>query len=71
MPLILGRQPGQKIILTIDPEVDPQEALRWILEEGIEISVASVTHGGKTVRLGIRAPREVLVLREELIDPAE
>lgn len=64
--LVLCRRAGEKVILTIDPDADPQEALRWLLEEGIEISVAGFTHGGKTVRLGIRAPREVLVLRGEL-----
>lgn len=66
MPLIIGRRVGEKIRLTIDPSADPREALRAMIEEGIEIEVTcikSLNH----VRFGILAPRELLVLREELV----
>lgn len=66
MPLIIGRRVGEKIRLVIDPSADPQEALRAMLEEGIEIEVTcikSLNH----VRFGILAPKNVLVLREEVI----
>jgi hypothetical protein len=66
MALQLTRRTGQKIILSIDPTVDPQEALRWILEEGIEIGVAHI--GPNQVFLDIRAPLEVKVRRKELVE---
>lgn len=66
MPLIIGRRVGEKIRLFIDPSVDPQQALRAMLEEGIEIKVAGIKNLNH-VRLGIITPREVLVLREELV----
>lgn len=67
MPLILGRRLGEKIRLTIDPGADPQEALRRLLEDGIDIEVASIKNNNH-VRLCITAPRELLVLREELLE---
>ena len=63
--LILTRHPGDIIRLTIDPAVDPQEALHWLLEEGIDIEVAGIQ--GDRVRLAIRAPDELRVLRGELV----
>ena len=65
--LVLSRRVGQKLILTIDPSVDPQKALQRILEEGIEICVTKSDFERKQVRLGIKAPREVRVQREELV----
>lgn len=67
MPLVLGRRIGEKLVLTIDPDADPQQALRALLEGGIEISVADYDTKRKQVRLSVQAPREVLVLREELV----
>ncbi|MOA21888.1 carbon storage regulator [compost metagenome] len=66
MPLIIGRRVGEKIRLTIDPGADPQEALRRLLEDGIDIEVAAIKNNNH-VRLCITAPRELLVLREELV----
>lgn len=70
MPLVLGRRIGEKLVLTIDPDADPQQALRALLGEGIEISVADYDTQRKQVRLSVLAPREVLVLREELVSQA-
>lgn len=64
MSLIIGRRFGEKIRLTIDPSADPQEALRRLIEEGIEIKVACIKNLNH-MRLGIMTPREVLVLRED------
>lgn len=64
--LILTRRPGDTIRLTVDPTVDPQEALRWLLEEGIDIEVAEIL--GERVRLAIRAPDELRVMRGELVE---
>ncbi|SEJ57313.1 carbon storage regulator, CsrA [Pseudomonas linyingensis] len=66
MPLILGRRVGEKIHLTIDPSADQEEALRRLIADGIEIEVASIKNNNH-VRLAIAAPRELLVLREELV----
>lgn len=67
MPLVLGRRIGEKLVLTIDPDTDPQQVLHALIDEGIEISVADYDTKRKQVRLSVRAPREVLVLREELV----
>ena len=67
MSLILGRRVGEKIRLTIDPGADPQDALRRILEDGIDIEVVNIKNNNH-VRLAIAAPRELLVLREELVE---
>ncbi|SFP39005.1 carbon storage regulator, CsrA [Geopseudomonas sagittaria] len=66
MSLILGRRVGEKIRLTIDPGADPQDALLRLLEDGIDIEVVSIKNNNH-VRFGITAPRELLVLREELV----
>ncbi|MOA31541.1 carbon storage regulator [compost metagenome] len=67
MPLILGRKSGQKIVITIDPAADPQELLRALQVDGIEITVKDISDHGTQVRLMVDAPRELLVLREELV----
>lgn len=67
MPLILGRRVGEKIRLTVDPGADQEEALRRLIADGIEIEVASIKNNNH-VRLAIAAPRELLVLREELVE---
>ncbi|HMJ33354.1 MAG TPA: carbon storage regulator [Baekduia sp.] len=54
MPLALTRRPGQSLVLTT------REGQR------IEIEVRSVDEHGD-IRLGINAPRDVLVLRAELV----
>jgi sRNA-binding carbon storage regulator CsrA len=71
MPLILGRKAGQKIVITIDPAADPQELLRALQADGIEIAVKDIGDHGTYVRLMIDAPRELLVLRAELVSTEE
>ncbi len=67
MPLILGRQAGQKLVITINPTADPQECLRALLADGIEITVKDINDHGTQARVMVDAPRELLVLREELV----
>ena len=62
--LTLTRRQGETIQLQVAEDVDPQEALRWLMEEGIEITVTEL-HAGK-VRLSIRAPDELDIWRGEL-----
>lgn len=63
--LALTRREGQQIRLTIDPGVDTEKLLQHLLRDGITITLASIdVH---KARVAIEAPKEILVLREELI----
>lgn len=62
--LTLTRREGEKVQLSIAPAVDTTALLQHLLKDGISIHVGEV-RGGK-VRISIEAPREMLVLREEL-----
>lgn len=66
MPLFLSRKAGQKLVITLAPDADPQECLRALRADGIEITVTDIGARGAQVRLMVDAPRELLVLREEL-----
>lgn len=66
MPLILGRKAGQKLIITLAPGADPQECLRALQANGIEITVKEINDHRTMVRLMVDAPRELRVLRDEL-----
>jgi hypothetical protein len=63
--LTLTRHEGDLIKLSIDPGVDTAALLKHLLRDGITIHVGEL-HGGK-VKIGVDAPREILVLRDELI----
>jgi hypothetical protein len=63
--LTLTRHEGDLIKLSIDPSVDTAALLKHLLRDGITIHVGEL-HGGK-VKIGVDAPREILVLRDELI----
>lgn len=71
MPLILSRKAGQKLVIILDPAADPQEFLRALQANGIEITVKEIGGRGAQVRLMVDAPRELLVLREELVEDSE
>lgn len=64
--LTLTRHEGDQIKLSIDPGVNTEALLKHLLRDGITIRVGEMS-GGK-VRIGVDAPREVLVLRDELAD---
>ncbi|MBV2132022.1 carbon storage regulator [Pseudomonas sp. MAP12] len=68
MPLILGRKAGQKLIITLAPDADPLECLRALQADGIEITVKEINDHRTMVRLMIDAPRELRVLRDELVE---
>jgi carbon storage regulator CsrA len=63
--LTLTRHEGDQIKLSIDPGVDTEALLKHLLRDGITIHVGEID-GGK-VRIGVDAPKEILVLREELL----
>lgn len=55
--LVLARKKNESIILTVDDKV-------------IKITVTSI-EGSFKCRIGIDAPRDVVIMREELIENAE
>lgn len=63
--LALTRREGQHIRLTIDPGVDTEKLLQHLLRDGITITLGAIERTKVTV--AIDAPKEILVLREELI----
>lgn len=65
--LVLTRHQGDQIRLTIDPGVDTEKLLKHLLRDGITLHVSEIV--GARVRIAVDAPREVLVLREELVEP--
>lgn len=64
--LTLTRHEGDLIKLSIDPGVDTGALLKHLLRDGITIHVGALSRG--QVRIGIDAPKEMLVLRDELAD---
>lgn len=62
--LTLSRREGEQIRLTIDPSVDVEALVQQLLRDGITIQIGEA-RGGQ-VRISIEAPKQVLVLREEL-----
>lgn len=65
MPLILTRKAGQKIVIRLDPDADPQACLHALQANGIEITVKDIGNRGAQARLLVEAPRELLILRED------
>lgn len=63
--LALTRHEGEQIRLSIDPGVDTEALLQHLLRDGITIHIGEI--GGGKVRIGVDAPREMLVLRDELV----
>jgi sRNA-binding carbon storage regulator CsrA len=64
--LALSRREGEQIRLTIDPGVDTEKLLQQLLRDGITISVGEIAQ--RQVKIGIEAPKQVRVMREELLD---
>lgn len=62
--LALTRREGQHIRLTIDPGVDTEKLLKHLLRDGITITMGIID--GNKASIAIDAPREILILREEL-----
>lgn len=57
--LILGRKPGEKVILTLEKPLDAGTV--------IEVCVSSMGYGG-IVKLGFEAPEAVNIAREEILN---
>jgi sRNA-binding carbon storage regulator CsrA len=63
--LVLTRHEGEQIKLSIDAGVNTESLLKHLLRDGITIHIGEL-HSGK-VKIGVDAPREILVLRDELV----
>lgn len=67
--LTVTRHEGERIKLSIDPGADTDTLLKHLLSYGITLYIGEMS-GGK-VRVSVDAPREILILREELLAAAE
>ncbi|UOB57012.1 carbon storage regulator [Burkholderia pyrrocinia] len=67
--LLLTRTAGEKIRLWARSEVDADELKHQLRTHGILLEVVAVKGG--QVKLGIRAPRCVTILRTELDDDGD
>lgn len=65
--LTVTRREGEIIRLTIDPGVDTEKLLKELLPDGITVHVGAF-QGHSQVRISIEAPKQMLILRDELID---
>lgn len=65
--LTVTRREGEMIRLTIDPGIDPEKLLQQLLRDGITIHVG-FTECHSRARISIEAPRQITILREELVD---
>lgn len=63
--LVLTRHQGESIRLSIRDGADETELLEQLRSGGIYIDILELTE--RRVRLGLDAPRDVLILREEII----
>ena len=65
--LTVTRRDGEVIRLTIDPGVDTEKLFRELLRDGITLHLGSTARHGR-IRISIEAPRQIKIMREELID---
>jgi sRNA-binding carbon storage regulator CsrA len=62
--LILARRPGEGLVIRLDPSVNPSTPIGEILgRDGIQVRVITGRNG--RLRIGIDAPSEFEILRDE------
>lgn len=64
--LVLTRQEGEEIRITIDPGVDAEKLLQHLLRDGTTIHVTQAE--AHRAKIAIEAPPEMLILRSELCE---
>lgn len=62
--LVLTRVEGEEIVLRLSSTADPQEVLEQ-LKEGVSVNIAKIGRG--QVKIGIKAPPGIEILRNELL----
>ncbi|MEK8080693.1 carbon storage regulator [Pseudomonas sp. XK-1] len=63
--LVLTRQRGERLQLSIRDGADDAALLEQLRSGGIYIDVLEI--GERNVRIGLDAPKDILILREEVI----
>lgn len=64
--LILARRQGETINIRLANGADPATLLEHLGGDGIDVNVIEIDN--RRVKLSIEAPRELMVLRGELLD---
>jgi len=62
--LVLTRRPGEGLTIEPDGGLDPETSVRELFSEGL-VTFRIINVSGNTVRVGVEAPADLLVLREE------
>lgn len=65
--LTVTRREGQHLRLTIDPAVNTEKLLQHLLRDGITITIGCID--AQRVKVAVDAPAEILIMRDELIEP--
>lgn len=63
--LVLQRDIGEQIILSVDPAVSDAELIRQLRGDGIVVQISKVRGG--TAHVAISAARSIHIMRAELI----
>lgn len=63
--LVLTRQRGERLQLSIREGADDAELLEQLRSGGMYIDVLEIRE--RNVRIGLDAPKDILILREEVI----
>jgi hypothetical protein len=63
--LVLQRDTGEDIILTVDPAASDADLIRQLRGDGIVVHIGRVR--GRTADVCISAPRSIHILRAELL----
>lgn len=63
--LVLQRDTGEDIILTVDPAASDEDLIRQLRGDGIVVHIGKVRYG--TTHVSISAPRSIHILRAELL----
>ena len=66
--LYLTRAEGECILVYPGDIPDGMTVAELFADEAIEIRVKQIAHGGHQVKIGVHAPLELTVLREELAE---
>lgn len=65
--LVLSRKFGESILIRLSEDVDPDMSVRDLFQQG-PIRIRLINQAENAVRVGIDAPLELAVVREEIAD---
>lgn len=64
--LVLTRREGESLNISIRPGADVDDLVQDLLQHGITIGISELN--GTQAKIGISAPDDLLILREELVE---